>query len=159
MRNILCFIGAIFMFQISFGQFDSTPNFSRKPDCLAYSKLNSSISVFFESFKTQQIDTSYLHETHKKLSISAFKKLMDYYVDENGEIKVNRNFQIVNIIPTDEFSNQITAAIIDSKAEDQSLFLCRFEFMAQLNDGDYSFSIPLKHKTEYWKSQKVGDIT
>lgn len=160
MKNILIKIICLIAFQSVFSQNLPLSKYVRKPiDSAEFKLLKNDLSIFLNSCLSKNIDTSYVKKPFRKLLISSFKKFCDYLVDENGELKPDRSWSIVNIIPISKSKTEITLSIVMHQENETPELLCLFHFLITKINGKHVFSIPLEEQVKNWNILKVGNIT
>ncbi|WMI64316.1 hypothetical protein RBH94_09605 [Aestuariibaculum sp. YM273] len=160
MKKVLVKIICLVAFQSVFSQDLKISKYARVPvDSTEFEFLKNDLSTFLKSCLTKNIDTSYIKESYRKLSVSSFKKFSDYIVDENGELKPDRSWSVLNIIPKSKSKIEITTAIVMHQEDEAADLLCLFHFFTTKINGKYMFYIPLEEQIKDWDTQIVGNIT
>jgi len=160
MKNILIKIICLIAFQSVFSQNLPLSKYVRKPiDSTEFKLLENDLSILLNSCLSQNLDTSYVKKSFRKLSISSFKKFCDYLVDENGELKADRSWSIVNVIPISKSKTEITLSIVMHQENETPELLCLFNFLITKINGKHVFSVPLEEQAEDWNTHKFGNIT
>ena len=71
----------------------------------------------------------------------------------------NLQKQVINLYPITEKTYFLSLAYLGNKDNKQSFIQLIFNLIVKENQGEISFSIPLKYLTRTWERQKVGNVT
>ncbi|MFT5619404.1 MAG: hypothetical protein ACI85I_002650, partial [Arenicella sp.] len=115
----------------------------------------------FSQIATGSIDENSIHKDNKNLTIAVPNGLQGIKSFSNKSDSLNQyEKQLITFYPISENTYSIAVALIDGCKTKETPFLKTIlRLIAENENGEIKFSIPLKSSTKKWKSTKVGNIT
>ncbi len=160
MKYFLYILFSIFLFtNVKAQDFISVPSYVNMSKHNKKMIVKSLDSLYQQIIIEEEIDSSFIEESNRKLTIISLKKIQHYELKEDSIKKESYKRQLINIFPITKNTYSISIICTIKKENNLPIVLYLTDLIAKIKNNKVTFSIPLEYLTRYWKKQKIGNIT